>query len=64
MIFISRCVALEAVHDSGLAKLFLEFFCAKNGICPPSRNLLDCQPQGKTDVSSRQGKEKEDIVTK
>ena len=60
MIFISRCVALEAVHDSGLSKMFLEFFCARWGICPPSRNLLDCQPQWKTEEAKRQRKEKED----
>ena len=40
----SRCVAIQAVFDSGIARAFHERMCIRNhqGNCPPTSSLIHC----------------------
>ena len=40
----SRCVAMQATFDSGIAVAFHERMCSRNsdGDCPPTSSLRDC----------------------
>lgn len=49
MIFISRCSAIVGAFDSNLMLSYLQAACTKKGVCPPSMNLWDCQPNAVED---------------